>query len=122
MKKHIVIISVLLIFSIGATTLLGSEINATKTDVTITENIVFGDKSVAYGLTVTELSQYGYHLFWDTEYRIGAEPYLNTEYTFYSSEKRDSTIVYHGFNLGVRDAYGCNFTKPVEEQFGIAKA
>ena len=122
MKKHIVIIAVLLVFSIGASVILGSEINATRNSVVITENIIFGDKNVAYGLTVSELSQYAYHLFWDTEYKIGAEPSVLTEYSYYSSEKRDSTIVYHGLNVGVRDAYGCNFTKPIEEQFGIAKA
>ena len=87
MKKHIVIIAVLLVVSIGATALLGNEINATKTDVTITENVIFGDKTVAYGLIVSEISQYDDHLFWDTEYRIDAKPYLNTNYTFYSSEK-----------------------------------
>lgn len=122
MKKHIIIIALLLVFSIGSTFVLSSEIDASKTDVKISENIIFGDKSVAYGITVSEQSQYGDHLFWDTEYGIAEEPKLNTEYTFHSFRQRDYSIAYHGLSVAMRDGFGCDFRKPASEQTGIARA
>ena len=122
MKKHIVIIALLLVFYIGATVVLSSEIDASKTDVKISENVIFGDRSVAYGVTVFEQAQYGDQLFWDTEYIIAEEPKLSTEYTFHSFRQRDTSIVYHGLSVAMRDGFGCDFKKPASEQTGIAKA
>ena len=122
MKKHITVIAILLILSICTTVIFSGGLDATKNNTVITENVIFGDKALAEGVVVKQLAQYGYHLFWDTEYRIGAEPYINTEFSFSSSEKRNSTIVYNGLYVALRDGYGCDFKKPAEEQFGIAKA
>lgn len=122
MKKHVVIITILLILSMGATALLGHEIDTSKNDVKITENVIFGDKSVANGITVSEQTQYADQLFWNTEYKIANEPYINTEYKFHVNKQRDSSIPYRGLYVSFRDGYGCDFKKTAEEQSGIAKA
>jgi len=122
MRKHIVFIVILLIASISATVVLVDRLDDAKTNIRIIENVIYGDKSVAEGITVSELSQYDNHLIWDTVYKISAEPTVNTEYSFYSTEKHYDSLTYHGLNVALRDGYGCDFKKPAEKQTGIAKA
>lgn len=71
MKKPVISLIVLLVVSVLCVTFIAISVNAQNNNVTITEEVVYGDRTVAQGYTVFARYQYNNQLFWETEYEIG---------------------------------------------------
>ena len=123
MKKVLALIAVLLIASVGIFCAVGATVNKDKDTVVITENILYGDKSAAEGITIKNQTRYDRHLFWDTTYTIGEPAKYDTEFWFSAVELRRNNPRNHmKIALEIDIAYGCDFYKPAEEQPGIERA
>jgi len=123
MKKVLALMAVLLIASVGIFCAVGAAVNENKDTVVTTENILYGDKSAAEGITIKNQSRYDRHLFWDTTYTIGEPAECNTEFWFSAIElRRDNPRNNMGIALEIDIAYGCDFYKPAVEQPGIERA
>ncbi len=94
MRKAFALFIAILIFFAGLYSAIFIKINKEKDNVTVTENIVYGDKTYAEGVTVSTTSRYGQKLQWKTEYTIGEIPLTKTDFNFYPFEIRyeDSEI------------------------------
>ena len=123
MKKVLALVAVLLIASVGIFCAVGAAVNKDKDTVVITENILYGDKSAAEGITIKNQSRYDRHLFWDTTYTIGEPAKCDTEFWFSAVELRRNNPRNHmEIALNIDIAYGCDFNTPAEEQPGIERA
>lgn len=123
MKKIIAIVLLLSLLSVGSFCMIGSVVNKEKANVTIKENIIYGDKSYAEGVTVLTRSHYDSHLFWNTAYTIGETPILSTDYEFHYSEFYEyGDRSYNGLTLDVDLKYGFDTSIPAEEAVGLQKA
>ena len=123
MKKLIALMLALSLCAVGALCVLGSRINEACDDVSITENVLFGDAVYAEGITVQMRSHYDYHLFWDTTYTVGSPTPTHTEYTF--SAQKDFPVggrTYNGVTLDIDLQYGYDLRTPIDEQTGLKKA
>lgn len=89
MKKITAIVIMLFLFSIGSYSMIGHIVSKEKASVTIKENILFGDKSYAEGISVEIRAQYNEHLYWNTSYTIGDNPTTTTDYEFYPNENHE---------------------------------
>ncbi len=83
MKKSFVLLITLVVLGIAVLCVGQQQILAEKDQVIITENILFGDKSVADGVTLNLHNHYESQIFWDTTYVIGENPRVDTVYTFH---------------------------------------
>lgn len=72
------------LFLLSTAILCGSYgwVNQAKDDVVIEESVVYGDKSAAEGIAVTNRTTCDYHLFWNTVYRVGGDLSVSTTFTF----------------------------------------
>ena len=123
MKKVIAIVLLLSVLSVCGFIQIGNIVTEEKSNVTITENVLYGDKSYAQGASVFTRAQYDYHLFWDTTYKVGENPVCNTNYSFYAIEQHNERArSYNGVMLDLDIKYGVNTATPVEELTGISKA
>lgn len=92
MKKSLIIVFILLIISITVIYGAHSQIDSVKDQVIIKENVLFGDKKNAEGITVTSRVHYDNHLFWDTMYTIRDELDIKTNFTFSQSRRNEDYI------------------------------
>lgn len=122
MKKILILVTALFILSISTLCIVAITVDSQNNTVTITEDILFGDKSVAEGITVLSKAHYGQHLFWNTEYTIGENAEPETEYKFYSSEQYDTDLgASYFFQIDTDIRYGLDMQTPAEEQVGLAR-
>ena len=96
MKKSFVLFLAILV--VGAVVVYFGQSNllAEKDNVKITENILYGDKSVVEGVTLELHNHYETQVFWDTTYVIGEKPKTNTEYTFHQAKQNINFIEWDG--------------------------
>lgn len=87
MKKSFVLFLAILVFGAFIIGFGQSSILAEKANVKITENILYGEKSVVEGVTLELHNDYETQIFWDTTYVLGEEPKTNTQYTFHQSKQ-----------------------------------
>ena len=90
MKKIIAIVLLLSVLSVASFCMIGGAVNEEKANVTIKENIIYGDKSYADGVTVFTRAHYDDHLFWHTTYTIGDKNTTATDYEFYYSKQYEN--------------------------------
>lgn len=83
MRKSFILLIALLVFISGGACYAQNMILKEKDQVQITENIIYGDKSVVEGVSVELDNYYDYNLFWNTRYEIGETPKTETKYSFY---------------------------------------
>ena len=123
MKKVIAIVLLLSVLSCGVFCMISADVLSERSNVTIKENVIYGDSSYAEGATVFTRAEYDYHLFWNTIYRVGKTPTCETEYEF-SAKKQygNSDRRHNGVILELDIKYGVNLAVPAEEQSGISKA
>lgn len=95
MRKALALLLVLVLICFVGMIGAHAVINAERDQVTITENIIYGDKLAADGLNVIRNAQWQYHLHWSTDYNISAENRYSTEFDFTQREKRDERIAAH---------------------------
>ena len=122
MKKINALFFSILIFSIAFFAFITTNVNSQSDKITITENVLYGDRSVAEGLTVVNKNHYQYQLFWETEYKISNTPKYKTNYKFTNTEHfEDAPNFYDGVILNSGVYSGFNVKKPASEQDGISK-
>ncbi len=122
MKKVIILVAVLFVLSISSLCIIAVTVDSQNDTVTVTENILYGDRSVAEGITVLSEAHYDNHLFWNTKYTIGENAEPQTEYKFYASEQYiTDTANYYMFQVDTDIRYGCHFDIPAEEQVGLSR-
>lgn len=123
MKKYIAVVLLLSILSISSFCLIETVVGKEIANVVITENVIYGDKKFAEGITVVSNASYDEHLHWDTSYTVSQQPRISTEYSFYYFEHRETPeIKKRGLTLDVNLKYGFDLRKPAEESYGIQKA
>jgi len=99
MRKALIAFCLLFALAVGGIVAIHAEVNGVRDQVVITEEIIYGDKAAAEGLTVLAQAvlQNG-RLNWDTTYTIGAQPQTHTDFT-YSTGRRDRRIDYEPMGL-----------------------
>lgn len=123
MKKYIAVVLLLSILSLGSLYLINITISKEIANVVMTENVIYGDKKLAEGITVVSNASYDDHLYWDTSYTVSHQPRISTEYSFYYFEHRETPeLKKRGLTLDVNLKYGFDLRKSVEESYGIQKA
>ena len=78
MKKSFVLLLALVIFVSGTACYAQNELLQEKDKVYYEEKVVYGDKSVVDGVTVEVNSHYNHNLFWNTVYKIGEQPKMDS--------------------------------------------
>ncbi|NLC43596.1 MAG: hypothetical protein GX783_04875, partial [Clostridiales bacterium] len=94
-----------------------------RDQVTITENVKFGDVSATAGLEVLARTHYNHHLYWDTSYQTDKKS-AQTNYQFFHNQAYNNPpIPMERFGVQMQNGieYGFHFTQQ-EEQLGIAAA
>ena len=120
MRKHIVLTLILVLLSAGAITVIATAVNADKDTVTHTEEVIYGNSSVAKGVRVTSQSHLHNNLIWNSVYTVGGD--TETEFSFHNIKKYSdgkphfsAMIIHSGIN------FGFDINKPAEKQTGLAK-
>ncbi len=95
MKKSLAVLLALILISgygiFGANSTIGDTID----EVRFEEKVLYGDKSVAEGVTVeckmkyNSNTYYNSNMYWNTTYKIGEEPITQTDFMFYEFGKED---------------------------------
>lgn len=120
MKKHLIFLSLLLIFTVAVSSLAVFSLDSKKEAVTVTEQKLRGDKSLVDGLTVTSAITLDDHLLWEIGYTLGNDPHLDADFAFSLSE-----LEYNNYNRRISASVdlnipaGCNTTTD-EPQKGLA--
>ncbi|MBQ6844344.1 MAG: hypothetical protein IJO60_06895 [Agathobacter sp.] len=96
MKKSFVLFIMLLVLGVAVVSFGKTSILAEKDNVKITENVLYGDKSMVEGVTLELHNHYENQIFWDTTYVLGEEPKVETEYTFYQTRQNDYDHRWYG--------------------------
>ena len=123
MKKIIAVVLLLSLLSVASFCIISGAVSEEKANVTIKENIIYGDKSYADGVTVFTRAHYDDHLFWNTTYTIGETPKISTDYEFhYSPQYEYGERSYQALTLDVDFKYGVDTSTPAEESVGLQKA
>lgn len=100
MRNALIFTSLLLVLAMGGICAVHIQVNAPRDQVEITETVLYGDKSIAEGITINNRRTYYYHLFWDTRYVVGEPPLTSTQYLFDGSKwEQDFQTSYSGLEL-----------------------
>lgn len=75
------------------------KINDKKDEVSVLENVVLGNKELAKGIKIDFPSEYSNRLFWKTEYTIGGEEEMKTQFQFNKDYVYKEHIIEDYFNL-----------------------
>ena len=120
MKKALAIFTILLLTAMGFLTIFQHSLLKEKDQVTVTEEIRYGEASAAKGISVTTRTHYDRHLFWDTTYQAGPSPSVSTDYNFYSTEHRIKQEPADTFYIDLDvQSYYLDISKTREENTGI---
>jgi len=100
MRKAMILALLVLLLCLGGVYYAAATINQNRDQVVIEEEILYGDKACAEGLTALVHTTLDYHLFWDTTYVLGEVPVTQTEYRFSAKEESpDYDWGHHGVQL-----------------------
>ena len=123
MKKVVCLICILALLSCGGIVLVAAMVNQNKDAVTITEEVQYGDVTLADGFAVDMKVQYDEHLLWETTYEKDAGTKTDTEFTFsakeltYAREYRNDPVA-----INVSFESNIDLESPIESLSGLAKA
>ncbi|KPU45626.1 hypothetical protein OXPF_08590 [Oxobacter pfennigii] len=125
MRKSLIVTILLLVLAAGSLYYAHDLVDERKDKATIEETVLYGDKSVADGITADIRTHCDYRLFWDTRYTVGENPEISTDFTFSQTKIYTSrTISYHGiyFDSTFGD-YGLSTTGSIDmaDQSALAK-
>jgi len=95
-------------------------VDAEKAAVSIEETVIYGDKSVAQGISLKIRTHCNYRLFWDTHYTVGESPEISTDFSFSQAEQMPSRNIpyagiyfdgtFNGYGAGSSGAVGLDMT------------
>lgn len=106
MKKSFLLLLIFIIFGAGTVCYAQNTLLEEKDKVNFKETVVYGDKSVVEGVTVTMKNWYENYLSWDSTYVIGETPKVDTDYNFYAWGLNDYHYAYSGSIGFVMDGNG----------------
>ena len=86
MKKVVCLLCILSLLSCGGIVTVAAVVNQNKDTVTITEEVRYGDATLADGFAVDLKVQYDEHLLWETTYEKDGGTTTDTEFTFSAKE------------------------------------
>ena len=107
MRKALAILLVLVILSASGIIAAHAVVNEQRDKVVISENVIYGDKTAAHGLTVTNNSSWDNRLHWNTTYTISDNNNCETNFRFTQKREYERTARYlpsglsFGMNVGV---------------------
>lgn len=89
MRKSLALLIILILLSGYGIYWAGTTVGAEEDKVQFTENVIFGDKSVVEGVTVSRNTKYQEYMYWNTVYNVGEKPTVNTEFAFHEFGKNE---------------------------------
>lgn len=90
MRKSLVIFIGMFLCGLVAMCVLPFVILKEADQVTVTEQVLSGDKTLVEGVTVQTVNHSMEHLFWNTEYVAGKAPETKTKYEFFAERKSNN--------------------------------
>ena len=90
MKKATILMALVLLLSVCGVGVLAADIYQARDQVVLTEQVVYGDRTRAYGLNVQIDSNYRSHLFWNTSLALHETSGVKTDYQFFSTQYRET--------------------------------
>lgn len=105
MRKRLLITVLLVALATGSLVWVHETVNEKKDDVTMYENVLWGDSSAASGLAVKATTHMDQRLFWETTFRPGSDTLAETEFIYYP-ERKILRYDYDDTQLSVRFADG----------------
>ena len=128
MRKSLAILFVLILVSgcgiYWANSTIGDEID----EVRFEENVIFGEKSVVEGVTVERNTKYSENMYWNTTYKVGEKPIVQTDFEFYEFEKGDmwqkqySGVGFDIYNRTTVDSHAVWSGKSKDDAVGLGVA
>lgn len=123
MRKALTLFTALFLVLICLFSTVFVTVNAQKDKVTVTESYIYGDKSLAEGVTVHFDSKYENNLQWLTDYTIGKEPKAETEFRFYRMGMPSKDTVHRDISIYTAFNYSTTSTDEIDlAGSGITKA
>jgi len=118
MRKAGILLVCLLVIGIAGLFPVGNYLSAEKGNIQLTEHILYGDKALAEGVQITFGSRLQWQHYWDSVYTIGANPEIETQYTFYPTGKVENSTkkTYDGITFGGFPNYGSSGSLPMESR------
>ncbi len=123
MKKVVCLLCILALLSCGGIVTVAAVVNQNKDTVTITEEVQYGDVTLADGFVVDLKVQYDDHLLWNTTYEKNSGEKTNTEFRFLAQELVWA-FEYRGDPVAINVSFDSNLdiSSPIESLSGLAKA
>lgn len=110
----------LLVLGAGGCYLTSQAVNTQRDQVTIKENVLWGDAAVVEDLTVECRTHYSDYMFWETLYKPGSEVQVATEFTFSAVPVREQAPTdYEGVHLENVQEYGLDLNLQEDEHTGL---
>ena len=104
MRKALIAFCLLVALAVGGIIAIHADVNEVRDQVVITEEVLYGDKSAAEGLTIlAEAELNDGVLNWNTTYTIGEEPKTHTDFE-YVDHRRTRPVDYEPSGLMLSDA------------------
>lgn len=108
MRKCSIMVLCLLLISASAIVWAHASINSEKDNVTLSETVLYGDRSEAENLSVTtHICQSG-HLFWDTTLKTGDENLIDTDFRF--TQKEENNFPDFDYGVTVEATGSCGYS------------
>lgn len=123
MKKVICLLCILTLLACGGIVTAVTQINQEKDTVTITEEVVYGDATLAEGITVDLKVYYDEHLMWDTRYEKDGAVRADTKFQF-SDQAFLQSFRYQDAPVSINVSYDSDLDleTPKGELKGLARA
>lgn len=87
MRRTLVLTTLLLALAVASLSFIHGLVDEDKDSVSISETVLYGDKSVAEGLAVDLSAHCDHRLFWDTRYIVGEKPEISTDFVFSQAQR-----------------------------------
>lgn len=99
MRRALIAFTLLFLLAAGGVAAVHMTVNEVRDQVVITEEVLFGDKAAAEGLTIlSEAALDDGRLNWDTTYTIGSQPETHTDFEF-RTEREDRAVTFEHSGL-----------------------
>ncbi|MDF3001071.1 MAG: hypothetical protein K0Q48_1190 [Bacillota bacterium] len=92
MKKSMILSIVLLALSTGIFHYAFGFVSEGKDAISVKETVLYGDRCAAEGVTVMNQTHYGYHMFWNTTYRMGSDLSVESDYRYSQAQEREDEV------------------------------
>ncbi len=123
MKKVVCLLCMLALLSCAGIVAVAATVNQNKDTVTITEEVRYGDVTLADGFAVDLKVQYDDHLLWNTTYEKNGEEKTDTEFRFFAQDlvqafeyREDPVAINVSFDTTI------DISSPIENLSGLARA